>query len=194
MNAFEKVINVNPVQQPVGALNPEVAMGAIRRRVYAQSTDIARRKSGRMLRRIFGPTSLNSTLSIYLLIFRLAFGVWMLVEATSGMLAGGINIPSIAMIIAGMAVAFGCATRMVSATGTLVTLYVTFSAISEGIAPGILGILAIAFSFFAIAGPGRYSIDSILRHNIFRSIRRRQMSRLLANRFSYRAYEFAHIG
>ncbi|MDE6010694.1 MAG: hypothetical protein K2F87_04500 [Muribaculaceae bacterium] len=193
MNATDNIISVNPALQPVGALNPEVAMGAIRSRVYAQGTVLTRRKSGRMLRRLFGPTSLNSTLSMMLLAARMIFGLWMLTETFLDVMADGFGFATIGMAFLGMMVALGIGTRVCSLTAALFTGFIALTALSEGLAPGLAGLIAAATLFFALAGPGRYSFDARLRHSIFRMLRRRQMTRLMENRFSYRAFEFAHL-
>lgn len=193
MHAFDTVINVNPAMKPAGALDPEVARGAIRSRVYRQGTAIARRTSGKMLRRVFGPTSFNKPVSLAILALRYAFAAWMLITAGSEILSSGVSLEAAAMIFAGVISALGFGMRVISFCGFVVTGYVTCHALRAGMPVGLMGYMVPAFALFAVTGPGRYSLDSKLRRNIFRMVCRRQARRLLANRFSYRAYEFAHM-
>ena len=191
MNGIDTIVNVNPAQQPAGAMNPDVAMGAIRSRVFAQGTDMARQQSGRTLRRLFGPTSLSSSVSMTLLAVRVAFGGWCMYEGASAIIDGGLSFFSIMMVFAGIMIGAGLFARLTAAGAGVISAYLLCSALSEGMPAIEPGLLTAAFAAMAFAGPGRFSFDSTLRRNIFRSLSRRQMQRLLDNRFSYRAYEFA---
>lgn len=191
MNGVDTIVNVNPALQPAGAVNPDVAIGAIRNRAIAQGTVMARQQSGRMLRRIFGPTSLPVSTSIVLLVIRSLFGGWCVYQCVTDILSSGISVFPILMALTGIMIGAGAFTRMMASAGASVAAYAFCHALSEGLSVLEPGLFAAAFSFIALVGPGRFSFDSILRHNIFRTLSRRQMRRLLENRFSYRAMEFA---
>ncbi len=192
MQGYDTVVSVNPALSPAGAMNPEVALGAIRNRVYAQGKAMARKQSGRMLRRLFGPTSVSAAMSVMMLVIRVAFGGWCLWEGISGMAAEGFGVLPVLFILASVLIGAGVFTRVTCSCGAAIAAYALCAALSEGQAWIEPAVLTMIFSGIALAGPGRISADILLRHNIFRSISRRNMQKLLDNRFSYRAYEFAH--
>lgn len=191
MNGIDRIINVNPALQPAGATNPDVALGAIRSRVAAQGTDMVRRQSGSLLRRLFGPTSLKPALSVAMLIIRIVFGSWCLWQGSVALLSGTLSGMDIMLLISGVMIGLGLFTRVISSASMLICTYFICNALSQGNLLSAADLYTLIFAIFAMIGPGRYSFDSILRRNIFRSLRRRQIRQLLENRFSYRAFEFA---
>lgn len=192
MKGYDTVISVNPALSPAGSKNPEVAMGVIRQRVYSQGKALARKESGRMLRRVFGPASVSTSKSIALLVMRSVFGGWCLWHSYELFVAVGLSIAPVMFIIAGLLIINGVFTRITALSGSIVSAYVMCACLSEGNPFMLWALLWGTFSLVALTGPGRFSVDIILRRNIFRSICRRNMHRLLDNRFSYRAYEYAH--
>ena len=192
MIGIDTIVYVTPALQPAGAMNPEVAMGAIRSRVAAQGQDMVRQQSGRTLRRLFGPTSLSSGLSYMLLVGRILIGGWCAREGVSTMVTDGFGIFPVLFIVASLLIGIGLFTRLTASAAALVSVYALCHLLSEGMPALNAGMLAAMFAVAALVGPGRYSIDARLRRKIFRWLSRREMDRLLNNRFSYRAYEFAH--
>lgn len=193
MKAYS-VINVIPGRMPVGAMNPDTGLRAVRMRVFRLGNAMARKKSGRTLRRVFGATYIRVAPSLMLLAARLGFAVWLAVLGIGGIMSGGGAALPAALLTASVAVAVGFFTRIMMAAGAVVLGIMCAKGYADGITMLQEGIACLLMLLFSLTGPGRYSCDSIMCCGIFRSVRRRQMHKLLQNRFSYRACEYTGYG
>lgn len=187
------VINVDPGRRPAGALVTESGLRSVRMSVLRQSSLLARRKSGRVLRRIFGSTSLRSMLSGLLLVARISFGAWLLILGLTGMIHSGVSALSLGMVISGVAVASGFFTRLILGVCAAVVAFLILQAYMGGMVNMTLIIVFALMALFAATGPGRYSCDAMMCCRIFRAVRRRQLRILMQRRFSYRANEYARM-
>lgn len=186
MNA--SIISVNPGKTTLGNLNPEAtARMVLRRRVmHRQSSRV------NLLRRrislIFGIKGRFSTKrTVQLLLTRLAFA-GLLVGIALTRFEGAME--TSAIVLASL-ISVGLFCRISN-------LAVASWAGSLAVMAGIAGefettstAVAIIAAALAYSGPGKYSIDAILRHALFRSLNRRISRRLAARRLSYRAYQFS---
>lgn len=189
MNASATVISVNPGKSTVGQLNPEAAVRRLRNlRCDAVPAKTLERR--RALKFLFGLGSRRDLRhSGRLLLWRVAFAALLLVA----FFAPGYAVASPAWILPAMAVSLlsGLFQRVAM---TAASLWFTYLAVSLLAAAGTLDMVA-AFcamisGMMAVAGPGRWSLDMILRRRLHRLIvplnrRRRQASR----RLSYKAMQ-----
>lgn len=190
-NSRVMILNVNPAESAMGSLNPEACMNLMRRKMDLKGASLARRKSGGMLRAFFGPTSLPASRSVMLLVFRVLFGISMLYY-------GFISIPESAIfatatIIFGLLLIAGVATRFTSALYGAASVIMWGGALESGLMPVSGLIVAVLSLAAAFAGPGRYSLDAVIRRRIFRAVRRYETRKLMERRFSYRAYQYSHL-
>ncbi|MDE5843198.1 MAG: hypothetical protein K2H35_05630 [Muribaculaceae bacterium] len=181
-------ISVNPAESTIGSLHPEVYVNRVRRNFDLEGARVARRKSGTFLRTIFGATSISGKWSILLLIARVLFGGFMIYDGIS---AAGTPLTAIISIIIGVLLIIGLSTRLVMTATAIGFGIIAGMAIEAGGLPITTIAIAAASAVMAIAGPGRYSSDAMIRRNIFRKIRRYETRKLMDNRFSYRAYQYA---
>lgn len=185
------ILTVNPAESTVGALHPEACMRLLRRKVDTEGATVARRKSGGLLRALFGATSVSASRSRMMLVLRVLFGGFLIVHGVLGVHSALIE--SVFAMGVGMMVMMGVATRFVMTASGVCFAIMSGMAIEQGAFPQTDLLIAVMSVGIAMAGPGRYSLDALLRRGIFRSIRRYETRKLMQRRFSYRAYQYAHL-
>ncbi|MBD5369963.1 MAG: hypothetical protein HDR80_02305 [Bacteroides sp.] len=188
MDGTASIITVNPTAKPVGAMYPELGMSRVRSRFNAEGETLARERSGRQLRMWFGATGIRPGGSVALLALRLAVAVMLAMvvfPAVSGVTAA-------AALVAAASLVCGFGTRLIGGSAAVVFGLAACNELSLDLIPVLAAPSALMLGLIAYIGPGRYSTDSIVRRGLFRAIKRRETRRLLANRFSYRAFEYAH--
>ncbi|MDE5957231.1 MAG: hypothetical protein K2G78_02860 [Muribaculaceae bacterium] len=178
------VITVNPSSAPTGARDPELLRFLLRRRLSRQGALLARHEAGvRMLRGLFGSTSVNVAMSVLLLLVRIGCGVWLVAEGV----ATDSPVRMAGLMLAAVAVAAGCLCRPIMAVASGVLVYGVLYDVSFGMVNAWqLEVLA-ATLLLTFAGPGRYSLDSVVNIRVFRAACRRETSRLFARRFRARS-------
>lgn len=177
-------VTVNPSASPTGSRNPELMRFLMRRRLLRQGALLARREAGvRLFRSLFGSTSVNVALSVMLLAVRLVCGAWLVAE---GVTAGHSILTGI-LIFAGVAVAAGCLCRLIMAVASGVAAYVILGGVSVGMVDLCQPMLLFTTLLLTFAGPGRYSLDSVVNMRVFRAACRRETRRLFSRRFSFRS-------
>ncbi|MDE6811263.1 MAG: DoxX family protein [Muribaculaceae bacterium] len=181
-------ISVNPAASTVGSLHPEACVNRMRRKVDIEGANLARRKSGAILRTIFGATSLAPAWSLLLQAVRIACGAFMIYNGIS---MGSFQLEAVFSMAVGMMLVLGLATRFVMVLSALVYGVSSGLLIETGQLPVEMISIAVVSVFLAVVGPGRYSLDAVLRRYIFRKVRRYETRKLMENRFSYRAYQYA---
>lgn len=193
MNTNVSVINVNPGASTLGSLHAGSGLSSIRREVYKEGRELAKEKSGTLLRLAFGPMAMGNSLGKPLLVFRMLFGI--------GMILGGFMIgselgarfccTSVLAVVAGFMLIPGLLTRVSMSVCAVVFGYVGLESLAMP-SLGLIELLLFAGCLaIAIAGPGKYSADAILRRKIFRMIKRRETRKLMDRRFSYQAMKYA---
>lgn len=182
-------ISVNPAESTIGSLHPEACVNRMRRKVDLEGANLARRKSGSLLRAFFGATSVVPSISVAMLIARIACSGYMIysgVEALSVSLIESVIAFSMAAILM-----LGVGTRCLLGAAALGFGLMAGMLIDAGLMPVEMLVISGISLIWAIVGPGRYSMDAVLRRKIFRAIRRHETHKLMENRFSYRAYQIA---
>lgn len=182
-------ISVNPAESTIGSLHPEACVNSLRRRVDMEGANLARRKTGGLLRALFGATSIAPSWSIILLTVRVAFSAFLLYCGISGLSESLVE--SVAEISIAALLLPGLATRFFMSASAVAFGLMSGMVFEAGMIPVTFLIIAGISLLLAIAGPGRYSMDAILRRKIFRKIRRYETRKLMENRFSYKAYQYA---
>ncbi len=186
------ILNVNPAEATLGSLHPEAAINRMRRRVDIEGDSLARRKSGGMLRALFGATSTAPAGSLILLTARVLGALGMAWMAYDAFLSSNLLI-AVSCAVLSLDLILGFATRFFLIAGAALFGIMSGLALEAGQTPLLYGSIAIVSIVLAIAGPGRYSLDAILKRKIFRSIRRYETHKLMERRFSYKAYQYSHI-
>lgn len=182
-------VSVNPAAATIGSLYPEVCVNSLRRKVDLEGATLARQKSGATLRLLFGTTSFSSFLSSLILAIR--------VVGSSMLFYYGLRcfamspVVGILSIAIGMSLIFGFAMRMITFVAAIGFGIFSYHLIESGMMPNDIMTISLGCLIMSAAGPGRYSADAIMRRGIFRKIRRYETRKLMENRFSYRAYQYA---
>ncbi|MDE6272068.1 MAG: hypothetical protein K2M31_03570 [Muribaculaceae bacterium] len=186
------ILNVNPAEATLGSLHPEAAINRLRRRVDIEGDNIARRKSGALLRALFGATSTPSTASLLLLGARILGSLGMAWIAYDAFIDSNLWLAIVSATLT-VVLFLGTATRFCLTASAALFGILSGLALDAGQVPVLYGFIAVSCALLAYAGPGRYSIDAILKRKIFRSIRRYETHKLMERRFSYKAYQYSHI-
>lgn len=189
MNAKVAVLNVNPAAQTAGSFGADSALRALRRNVYKEGSEVAKRKSGAPLRLAFGNTSMSESMSRRVMIARMLFGIVMIL---GGFMIGSelgckYCATSVIGVVAGFMLLFGIFTRVSMSVTALGMGYAFLSAVSSGDMALIELIVGVGSAAMAYMGPGRYSMDALLRRKIYRIVKKRETHRLMEERFSYKA-------
>lgn len=189
MNAKVAVLNVNPAASAAGTFSADGALSALRRRVYRESSEIAKQKSGRALRLAFGNTSMSETASRRVMVMRMLYAIVMIL---GGFMIGSelgykYCAPSIFAVVAGFMLLPGIFTRATMTISALWMGYTALGSLMMGDVAVVELILAAGSAVMAYTGPGRYSVDANLRRQIFRIVKRRETRRIMEERFSYKA-------
>lgn len=192
MNTDGYVVRVNPGVSTLGSLNPDLESIGLRKRINIKATNVVRAKSGATLRLLFGPMSRRSNYARAQLATRMLFGIMMILN---GFIIGSeplqaFSLLSLFSIGIGTMLICGLFTRISMLASTIVFASLAVSGIITGITPGWEITIAILSFTFALIGPGYYSADSRLRHNIFRYLKANEIKRQIELRGSYRAYQF----
>lgn len=198
------VISINPGKKTLGALNIDV-IEKVARSCRPAGHAIRIPKTKTVCNFIFGINkAVTSAWSSKLWICRSIISALFIAEGIISVMAGvsGTDLHlAIFNIIAGTLIFPGLFTRITAISGFI--LYLAMGAASipglglsfpvpahEGLDFGALA-QSSAFLFLAITGPGRYSIDQLLRRSIFLSAKRRAIKRArnaAARRLSYKAW------
>lgn len=197
--AASNVISVNPVQKTLGALHPEVLARLARRRINYTADS---RSSHRSLNFFFAVKELKGgARSFYLLLARLAVATLFIISGAMA-LSGNFDALSFApeavvyssvfgiiMTAVGSMLALGMLTRPLMGLSMLAWIALsTFAAINGSMF--MEGWLWAACSLvFCICGAGRFSLDTLARHAIYKVFfGRRRQKRIAARRLSYKAF------
>lgn len=187
-NSSADVITVNPTSRPLGSLYPEIGLARVRTRYHAEGTRLAREHSGRQLRMWFGSTGLKPVAATCMLVLRWIAAVALFVvvlPAMSGVMA-------VMTVLAALSLVSGTATRIICGGAAVGFALLACGEMSADLIPLLTLPSAAVLALIARIGPGRYSADAFIRRSLFRRVKRYQTRRLLANRFSYRAYQYAN--
>lgn len=195
MNADVAIIKVNPAVDALGSLNKDMALNAIRMNVYKEGREAAKEKSGKLLRVLFGQTSVGINSSRTILITRMLFGIVMILGGfmIGSELGNKYCAASVIGVVTGFMLLPGILTRVSLIISSLYMGYFALTGLVAGNIEMIEMIMASGSLIFALIGPGRFSADAILRRNIFRMVRRRETHNLMERRFSYKAMQYADI-
>ncbi len=193
MKSNAVVININPGASTSGNLNTEIGLSSIRMRVLKEGREMAKEKSGRTLRHIFGSTSMDAGMSKKVLMVRVVFGLCLTLEGILTCMYSGLSVSSLGIIsiISGLMLLPGILTRVSMSIATMIFGLSLLSGLSTGLPIMVDYINLAGCLFFALIGPGRFSADAIIRRKIFRTVRRRETHKLLERRFSYQAMQYA---
>lgn len=200
MNASAITLTVNPSAKTLGNLNPDCAENAAlrvlnnsalrRRRLSSKMVMAETRRRCRWVRMVWGGTAASKRTSTFLLACRWAFAAVLVVYSLTAL--GGTT----AMIVglaAAASMAVGCFERVAMYASAVFFSVVAINVLETAATLPVLTIMsAVALPLvclvMAIAGPGRYSLDAIVRRNIYRSVRRRQERSFSVSLDSYKAY------
>lgn len=190
-NAEVITLTVNPAESTVGALHPEACIKRMRRKADIEGATLARKKSGGLLRSLFGQTSVSPARSVVILVLRVLFGACLALHGYL-LLDSQVILAVFSMAAAGLLL-LGLAMRSVMTASALCFAILSGMSIEGGVFPQTELLIAVMSVGLAFSGPGRYSIDALLRKWIFRSIRRYETRKLMQRRFSYRAYRYVNM-
>lgn len=192
-NVDALIVKVNPGATTLGALNPGSIAGKFRKNVLNEGYSNQGVSVRKLFRVVFGPTGIAASTSRVILTARMMTGIFMILSgfilgsqlgyayhpiATFAVMAGGMLIP-------------GIATRLTMAAGVVIFAVAGFGMSLPGTIPGVELILSGLCLLMALAGPGRFSSDAVIRRNIFRWLRRRDMRIGIEQRASYKAFHYA---
>lgn len=209
-----RVISVNPSQKTVGAIKSDLLqselLATVARRCRPQEINIRSMRLKTLINLFFGINkNVNEAFSGKLLFSRCAVSV-----ALIGFAAFTAFSTPISWIALGLGIAFllGFQTRIIASAATisllfasLAKIYPEISLINASAFELYMGKMASAIPFSEIEclltatifaalsyfGPGRYSLDQIIRRSAFRAIKRSSIARKhrrAEQRLSYRAY------
>lgn len=189
------VISINPAQSAKGALHPEVFERIAREYRVNRDTAKINVSSKRAINFLFGINKgITTRQSAALFSTRSILGLGM----TACGIISGITLtaftPATMMVVLGVSLFSGLFTRLTSAAA--MGVFGFFSAMSylSGMMPDITVIASFAIALlFMVVGPGRFSIDQIMRQAMYKSAKRRARARaikLAENRLSYRAIQY----
>lgn len=188
-----RVISVNPANLTKGELHPE-AWEASFKKVSEIVSGSKLPKSCEISNFIFG-INRNTTRSksAYLFLARLVASALIITSAV--MIFGSVVPASVgfSLIALGVVAFFGICLRPLSAIAAIASGYLAFTLVPGSINLILAGICLIS-SILAVLGPGRFSVDSLLRRTVFnRERRRRNAARKAAEmRLSYKAFLYAN--
>lgn len=159
-----RTISVNPCQKTLGEFNySHEAMAKVSRRLTSTGTkDEFSYK--RLVNFLLGLDShTNMRFSLRILVLRLIFAFVLSIMASNG-------IEPLMFSIIAVSIALGFCTRIISLAGTIALI----SAFYTGIMNGDTSIITIATTLFTALfcyfGPGRISLDIIIRKDLFKSM------------------------
>lgn len=190
-----KVISINPGESTQAALHPELFHTAARMYGSNAYSNLYRIRDRFRERTdfLFGISrQVSTSFSSKILALRIiaaigiaTFGVLMLIPFTL--------VSWICMVMA-FSIGLGMFTRVVSFTSICAFGFMFWDALTCGTTPEWLLIIpVIAGLFFAISGPGFYSIDQLTRRSMLRlhkSYERKRTEARAANRLSYKAFRY----
>ena len=187
MNASSTVISVDPRSVVKGALHPEAAARIIRSSALSLHKP-AKSYFKKFLNLFFGfSAKLTRRVSSSLLFLRVAFAAVLICTALFSSSFSLVVLPSVAWIVLGGLFAVGLFVRLGAvASTTLFSLLIISEAMTSVFDPFIAASLSISL-FLAICGPGRYSLDTLIRAAIFSAVNSSRR-RCIQRRLSYRAY------
>lgn len=183
MNADVLIVKVNPGSKTLGALNPSSIAGTFRTTILKEGYNEADTKIRRALRAVFGPTAIAQGPSRILLIGRMLTGIFMVLSGfiLGSQLGYAYCDTAIFAVLAGALLIPGIATRPVMSIAAAWFAIAAFGLDLPSTIPGVELILSALSLVLAIAGPGRFSADAMLRRNLFRYLRRRERRQLEEN-------------
>lgn len=195
------VISINPTQQTLGALHPEVIEMVIGRQADPRRDAFRRETSRRSvslktrLNFFFGINSgVGKNISSKLLACRMLFGGFM---AFCGVCAIGVAPLEVAssMIVVGALLVLGLFARISTFCSFLSTGFFAATGIMAGSAiDSTMILLSMGSLIFCILGPGYISADSIIRNTFFRLMKKADIHQRVKKekeRLSYRAYHLS---
>lgn len=162
------VISVNPGRKTLGEVNAPLYFERITRTI-AQSHKIKKPGIG-LLNFILGVNpAVNDSISWKLIALRSVYGIALSLLAGYFMLQGTANTATIAIAATGISLIFGIFSRLcaLSCTSILIVLSVMGYMLTGTI--NTLQISIASFSMiFAVLGPGKFSVDQLIRRSIIR--------------------------
>lgn len=185
-----RVITVDPGRPAAGEYFPE-ATTAWRRYRFLQSRPAASRTTRNLINFISGisgpHTGMTATRDSFALAGRLTLGGFLIVCS----FLSGVNGVSILLASLGVALVVGLLTRISAFAFGVMEIAQCWIVYKTGDISVGYGLLAIASLVVAWMGPGHISADAIIRHRLFRSIKRRRDRKLMEKRLSYEAWKYS---
>ena len=201
------VISVNPGKKTLGALNIDL-ISKVARSCRPVSRAIRTPRFKTVCNVVFGINkSVTPSWSSKLWLSRSVVSAYFLITGIIGISAStgnALHALSIFNIVAACMIFLGFLSRIASASGFMLYAAIAVSAafgyswhLSSATTPvfeSMAVMQAIMYLLIAVTGPGRYSIDQLLRRYIFRKAKRRAILRArhaAENRMSYKAWREA---
>lgn len=187
-----RVISVNPANLTRGELHPE-AWEASFKKVSEIVSGSKLPKSCEISNFIFGINrSTTRKKSSFLVLIRLVASALIITSAV--MTFSSVAVPGLgySLLALGLIAMFGICLRPLSAVAAGWTGYLAVTLVHGSINPILAGVCLLSI-ILAILGPGRFSIDSLLRRTVFNHERRRRNAARKAAemRLSYKAFLYA---
>ena len=160
MSAQAKVISVNPGKKTLGRFWEEGLAGhEVGRRIIR--TIAAPAKPAGYIAALTGiSTDTGRTMSLNLLL-RLLLGCGMI--AMAAMLLVGTVTVQVAAIVAGVSILLGMFCRPVCIIASILFAITTFNGLDAGMFQWETAVLGVVSVVFAVLGPGRFSVDQLIR-------------------------------
>lgn len=184
-----KVISVNPGRKTLGALNSDI-IERMARSCNPTNYSVSTPRLKSVCNFVFGiDKNVSGSWSSKLFFARLIVSAFLLSIAIPQLLTPmfgyDLILPVATVAVAGM-ILLGFFARMASFAGFVYAAYMSYLTGFDA----VYTLQTILFIFMAMTGPGRYSIDQLLRRAIFKSSKRRRARRLrraAEDRLSYKA-------
>lgn len=197
------VISVNPGHNTLGALNPENFVNKTRENLRYTSDLYEKVEEGaisshkkfgikKRLNFFFGINSETGVkTSAKLLVCRTLFSAYLISWSILSFSSVPVEVISAFLVVGGLLL-IGLFSRVASFGGFVAsTVLATMQFINNGTLNESLSLLAITCLVFSLLGPGRISLDSILRKQIFRISKLmaiKKSRRIAEDRLSYKAF------
>lgn len=198
------VISINPAQITLGALHPEKIIRKRRdkKRAAASLSETEDNPGARRTRRSFGMKSrlnfffgINAETgmktSLKLFVCRILFSAFLITWCLLSLATAPVEVVS-AFLVVGLLLMIGLFTRVATFCGFVASAtYAVIELAVESTLNESMVLLALGCLIFCMLGPGRVSLDSIIRTRLFRLaklVSLRKARQLVERRLSYKAY------
>lgn len=166
MSAQAKVISVNPGKKTLGRFWEEGLAGHEVGRRIIRTIAVPAKPAGYIAALTGISTDTGRTMSLNLLLLRLLLGCGMIVMAAM-LLVGTVTV-QVAAIVAGVSILLGMFCRPVCIIASILFAITTFNGLDAGMFQWETAVIGVVSVVFAVLGPGRFSVDQLIRSALIR--------------------------